>query len=526
MPLASQLARFAPIVLLLAALTGCATTSVAIDPLNLPPGSGQSPVVVSITANTGQVQGFGEMTVRLLPSKGREGDTPQYFVLHRKAPEMARDTSLFIGALPPGDYEFTSLSDMRSNLILRLGNAAKLLGSFSVEAGKPVDLGRLIVTPVNNNVVFGRSERIASNAALLARSSPSHAVLFAHTPASGWGHPRLEDDKVEEYAIAGPVGANCMTELADGSVVAASRLGMVLRRDAKGRWSRLRGPGIDSLLCVTPADLPDAELLAVGEFGALLRKPPREDRLLPLPTGNLPPGNIVNITGNRKAGWTVAVQNGGAMTILHTPDLHAGVWTPIKRLDVGFSFWTGAVHFWMWGDDQRMGYAVSSGPINELDYASGKWTVLDTPNKAPLRALAVEPSGAIGVLTSGAGGTGGIFAGVFVSNDRARSWQPVEVPFKIKVAPIRRDYAGNMYMAGGALSEPELQVSKDGGLTWNRAASRSLGRQLLPLRSGELLDFGGAEHGIFSISHSADGGRTWNGEYSNFDRRAYEISKK
>ena len=526
MPLPSQLARSVSVAVLLAVLAGCASVSVATDPLKLPAGANQSPVVVSITANTGEVQGFTTMTVHLVPPKGRESDTTQYFVLERKAPEMARDTALFVGALPPGDYEFSALSDTRTNKILRLNNGSKLLGTFPVEAGKPADLGRLIVTPVNSRIVFGRSARIASNTLLLERASPQHAALFARTPASGWGHPRLPDDKVEEYASAPPLGANCATETADGAVIAASRLGTVLRRAPGGRWGAWHGPGIDSLLCVTPADLPDAELLAVGEFGTLLRKPPGEDKLLPVATGNLPAGNIVAITGNRKAGWTVGVHHGNTLTVLHTADLHAGDWKPIETIDVGFSFWTGLQNFWMWGDSQRMGYTVTAGPIHELDYASGKWTTLDTPNKARLHDFAVEPSGAMGVLTSTSAGVAGIFAGVFVSNDRARSWQPVEVPYNVKVSPIRRDYAGTMYMAGGAFSEPELQVSKDGGKTWTHAGKRGLGRQLLPLRSGELLDFGGAEHGIFSIGHSADGGRTWEVEYSNFDRKAYEMQRK
>ncbi|MEW6020800.1 MAG: hypothetical protein AB1807_01550 [Pseudomonadota bacterium] len=526
MPLASQLARSVPVAVLLAALAGCASVSVATDPLKLPAGANQSPVVVSITANTGEVQGFTDMSVHLVPPKGRENETPQYFVLQRKAPDMARDTSLFVGALPPGEYEINALRDATNNKILRLDNGSKKLDSFVVEAGKPVDLGRMIVTPINNHILFGRSERVGSNTLLLERASPQHAALFARAPASGWGHPRLPADRAEEYAASRPLGANCPTELPDGAVVAASRLGVVLRRAPDGRWSALRGPGIDSLLCVTAADLPDAELLAVGEFSTLLRKPPQEDKLLPVATGNLPAGNIVGITGSRKAGWTVGVHSGSTVTVLHTPELHSGNWKPAASLDVGFSFWTGAHHFWMWGDAQRMGYTVTTGPIHELDYASGKWTMLDTPNKAQLREVAFEPSGAVGVLTSAAGGAGGIFAGVFVSNDRARSWKPVEVPYNVKVAPIRHDYAGTMYMAGGALSEPELQVSKDGGKTWTHAAKRSLGRQLLPLRSGELLDFGGAEHGIFSIGHSTDGGRTWEVEYSNFDRRAYEMSRK
>jgi len=324
---------------------------------------------------------------------------------------------------------------------------------------------------------------------------------------------------------ARPVGANCATELADGSVVAASRLGIVLRRDASGRWGGMHGPGIDSLLCVTPADLPDAELLAVGEFGTLLRKPPQENRLLPVETGNLPAGNIVAITGSRKAGWTVAVQNATTVKVLHTAQLQSGNWTVIDTLDIGAGFWNGPPSFWMWGDAGRMAYAISPGPIHELDYASGKWSKLDTPNKASLRQLAVEPTGAVGAITS-VGGVAGIFAGVYVSNDHAHSWQPVEVPFKVKLNPIRRGHDGTMYMSGGPFGEPELQVSKDNGKTWTLAAKRDMSRDLLPLRSGELLDFGGAGSGIFSIGHSADGGRTWKTEYSNFDRRAYESSRK
>jgi hypothetical protein len=60
--------------------------------------------------------------------------------------------------------------------------------------------------------------------------------------------------------------------MADGSVAVASRLGTVLMRSQQGRWRALRAPGLESVLCVLPVDLPDAELVAVGEFGTLLRK--------------------------------------------------------------------------------------------------------------------------------------------------------------------------------------------------------------------------------------------------------------
>jgi hypothetical protein len=53
-----------------------------------------------------------------------------------------------------------------------------------------------------------------------------------------------------------------------------------------------------------------------------------------------------------------------------------------------------------------------------------------------------------------------------------------------------------------------------------------LGRQLLLLKSGDLLDLDLGQHGIFSLRHSTDLGKTWKVEYSNFDRRAYDARKK
>lgn len=510
---------------LLASLAGCASVSVADDPLKLPAGTIQSAVVVSITANTGETRGFSDMQVRLLPPPGSEGGIDKYYVLKRMAPGMARDTSLFVGALPPGQYEFASLGDSATNKILRLHGAAALLGAFPVEAGKPADLGRLIVTPVNSKVIFGRSARVTSNMALLERFAPAHAPLFARG-ASGWGRARLADDQVEEYALQRPVGAECATELESGAVVAASRLGTVLQRSKEGHWGALRGPGIDSLLCVTAADMPDAELLAVGEFGNLLRKPPQEDRLVPVATGDLPAGNLLRIAGNRKAGWHVALQNGNDVTVYHTADLASGKWTARGSVDVGFDMWNGPNGFWMWGDARGMGYTGSKGPLHLLDYASGAWSERDTPGRDRLTALSVDPAGGIGVLTSPGGGFGGVFAGVWISNDAARTWQPVEAPFKVKISPVQRAWDGSMYMAGGVFGTAELQVSKDGGKTWALATKYELGRQLLPLRSGELIDFNAGQWGIFSIEHSRDGGKTWRIEYSNFDRRAYEASKK
>ncbi len=173
-----------------------------------------------------------------------------------------------------------------------------------------------------------------------------------------------------------------------------------------------------------------------------------------------------------------------------------------------------------------MGFTRAVGPIHRLDYASGAWTRHDTPNKARLIALGVDPAGTMSALTSPGGGFGGVFADIWLSNDRAGSWQPVTVPFKIKASPVQRAWDGTMYMAGGVNSTPELQVSKDQGKSWTLLTEYELGRELLPLRSGTLIDFNSAQYGWFTIRSSADGGKTWSTEYHNFDREAFEASKR
>ncbi|MES2016430.1 MAG: hypothetical protein V4484_08025 [Pseudomonadota bacterium] len=514
-------------VAVLVLLSGCSTTTVAVDPLKLPAQSDQSPVVVSVTANTGEIRGFDRITLTRVapPLKAGESAAPvENFILEQVVPGMARDTSLFIGALPPGEYQFSSFDDTKTRKTLNLLGSDEL-GHFSVHLNKRVDLGRLLLTPVNANVVFGRSARAGSNQTLIQRFSPAHAALFAAEVESGWNLP-VPKDGFEQYALSRPVGADCATERADGSVVAASRLGSVLVRSPAGRWNVVRGPGIESLLCVTPVQLPDAELLAVGEFGTLLRKPPGVNALLPVDTGDLPPGNLLRIYGNAEAGWFVAHQHGQEIKLFHSAKLEAGSWTVLRKESIAFDMWRGANSFWMWKTDAGLAYSVSTGPLRFLDFKTNQWTERATPGNDRLVALTVDPTGTMGVLTSPGGGFAGIFAGAFVTRDQAASWQPVNTPFKVKVVPVQRTADGTMLMNGGVFGASELQMSKDEGKTWTVQGKFELGRQLLVLKSGELLDLDLGQYGLFSLSHSTDMGKTWKMEYSNFDRRAYEAQKK
>lgn len=511
-----------------AALAGCATTTYVFDPLKAPLAAGQRTVAISITANTGQVMGFDELQVRRLPSPVKPGEpepAAEYFILRQVAPGMARDTTLFIGALPAGEYGLVQFRSNTSHKSLWLNRSGPSLpGTFKVD-DKPVDLGRLIVTPLNERALYGRSAKVQSNQKLIERFSAEHAVLFKDGTVEGWTAPRAANDRIEEYAMLRPVGSDCVTEMPDGTVAAASRLNSVMMRSTNGRWRAVRGPGIDSLLCVWPVQLPNADLLAVGEFGTLLRHEPGSATLVPVDTGNLPFGNLLRIAGDEAAGWHVALQRDRQVTLYHSPTLEAGNWTPVRSEDVGFSVWNGVNQFWMWPTAQGFAYAVSKGPLNFFDFKTRAWSERPVPNERRIIDIRTSPTGMIGLLTSPGGGFGGITAANHISYDQAQSWENIDVPFTVKISPVQQTMDGTMLVWGGAFGQPELQQSKDKGRTWTRLGDYFRGRLLWPLKSGGLLDADLGAFGISWIQYSGDGGQNWKTEYSNYDRQAAERQK-
>lgn len=512
----------------LAVLSGCATTTIAADPLKTPPAAHESVVAVSLTANTAQVAGFDEITVRkifrpsLAVASGAASAPPdEYFVLYRKAPGMARDTSLYVGVLPAGEYEFSKLRDRPSLKSLALGqHGAGGLEKFTVVAGKPVDLGRLIITPLNEKVLTGRSAKAVSNKSLIDRFAPAHAALFTGETDSGWANRRPSGDRVEEYALQRPVGADCVTELKNGDVAMASRLGSVLVRSASGQWRVLRGPGIESLLCLTEVQLDNADLLAVGEFGTLLRHAPGSDQLLPIAPGNLPAGSVLRIAGNSRAGWFIALQRDSEISLLHSRQLEDGNWTVIRTERTGLDFWHGVNRFWMESTDDGFFYAVSAGPIHVFSFAGGTWSERALPGNR-LLDLRRNANGSLSALTGPGGGFGGITASLYLSKDQGRTWGQVNGPFAVKLAPVVQGADGTLF----ASSVGELQKSADEGKTWKPLGEYFPGRVLHPLKSGGLLDVDTGIYGSAWIRYSSNNGGSWVTEYSNYDRRAADVRK-
>lgn len=512
---------------LLALLTGCASGPVvknAPDPLRDATKAGESPVVVSVTVNTGQVTAMDGVWVRRLTGLA-PGEKPSEHILRYAVPGLARDTSLFVGALPPGEYEIARFDNSETRRFLALSEGMRSrIGRFVVDADHPVDLGRLLITPVNTRVVVGRSARVNSNKPLMQRFSPGHLSMFERS-VPGWLTDRTERDRVEEYALSAPTGAGVLVPRADGSVVTASRLGAVLVRSPQGRWRALRGPGLETLMDVMPVSRPDAELLAVGEFATLWRQPPGSDQLVPMDTGDLPSGNLLFIAGSDPVGWYVMLQSGAQVRLMRSDKLDAGHWETLRTEKVGFDFWHGIDRVWTWRTDDGLAYAASSGEIHFLNFSTSGWVHRAAPNKDRLILLRPNPDGSLGALTSPGGGFGGVFAGTWLSRDAAQSWQEVKSPFKVKMAAPLRTKAGALLVNGGAFGDPELQVSQDEGQTWRRLIEFPMDRTLHVMPWGDYLTVDSGQFGLFSIRHSSDGGATWRTEYSNFDRAAYDAEK-
>jgi len=503
-------------------VAGCANVTTAPDPLKDPPKAGESVVAVTVTDNTSRAGAFTFMNVqRVVAGESR----PETYVLRLVAPGLSRDTALFIAVLPAGEYEFASFSTGTQILNLTPGGR-QLLGRFTARDGKPVDLGRLVATPVNTSVLVGRSARVTSNVALMRRFAPEQARLFEGEVLPGWNGPRAPEDRVEEYALGRPVGADNPVEAADGRIVAASRIGSVLVRSPQGRWGALRSEGLESILYAAPADLPDARILAAGEFNTLLRQPPGVPRLVAIDTGDLPPGNLLYVGGSDALGWYVAHQRGTEISIFRSAKLDAGQWQAIRKENAEASIWSGPNRFWIWSAPRGLGYALSEGVIRFLDFGSGAWTERKAPNNHRLNGIAPNPDGTLGILTSPGGGFGGIFAGLYLSKDEGATWQEVPTEFKVKMVPPQRNRSGTMFMAGGVFSNPELHASRDEGKTWHKVSDFKLDRRLVILPSGSMLAVDRGSFGLFSIQYSANEGASWQTEYTNFDRAAYDARQK
>jgi len=520
--------RLVGAVLLCVALSGCVTVARAPMPTTQAPTANEGIVVVSVTTNSGQVSQFDSIHLARVSdaSKSDSGTTSKH-ILEQVSKGLARDTAVFVGVLPVGEYAFDRFSDDDTRQFLQLKEKSReTLGTIKVRAGTLSDLGRVIVTQVNFNVLVGRSAAVRSNKELVTRVVPAMAKYYEGPTDAGWVRALGNNDLAEKYASDHPVGAQSLAELRNGEVAAASRMGTILLRNEKGRWQRISSGNPESILWIAPYESDGSRLLAVGEFNTLLRLD-QAGKLHPVDVGDLPFGNLLFFDGSRSSGWFAAVQRGADVSLFHSPTFPPTTWKPLRSEKVGQDFWSGPLQFWAWRTSKGFAYAVSEGRIEMYDYATGTWSQAKVPKEH--RLIRVEPSAddTIGILTSPGGGFGGVFASTFFSRDFGKTWVETQSPFKVKASAPKRTPQGVLLETGGVFSDVELMGSKDDGKTWESIAKGKrelLGSQFWIMPSGKMF-LVHAALGLERIEYSGDGGANWKLEFSTFEPTLYEKQK-
>lgn len=486
-------------------LSGCATP--VPDPLAVQLTAEQSAVAVSISNNTTTSDRFDELTVRRL-------GTDQEFLLKPTGNLSSRDTTLFIGVLPAGEYQLVMLRDDANSITLKLTDGPGLTGNFRVAGGAPTDLGRLVVAPINFKALVGRSRRVITNFPVIRGFAPEYAPLFEKEAAGGWIGPRHTDDNVEDYARSRPGDVKCITEAEGGIVLGGGRLGTLMLRQPGGKWLTLGGASIAALNCALPVNLPNADLLVAGEFGTLLRRAKGDATLRQVQTGDLPAGNLLRIVGNSQSGWYVANLHGDTVTLYHSPELEGGKWIEIRRDKVDRLLGSFRFRYWIWPTANGLAYTTGQGAIQMLDFATKRWDTVALPEKETFTDLAFSPNGMMAMR-----------AGPdkhYISHDAGRRWELVKVSIEgsyVDVGSIQQRADGSMVIMGQNVSHQSVLFrSRDQGRKWSAEARFFYRYRVTVLKSVPMLRTADDRLERFmSLSTSTDGD-FWSEEFSTYDK--------
>ena len=499
--------RFFKPLAILSVLIGLACVpTVVVAPSSGTLSPGQGAVLVSLTSNSARSGQYDGVDVRQDNGPGQSG---QDYHLVLVSPGLSRDTSLFVGALPPGDYYFTRIT--QGQIYIPLFASSGRLGKFKIESGKTSDLGRLVLTGMNERYLLGRSALAVDNSDLVRAFAPDEASLLALPRGTGWADPHHKDDLVEAYAQTTPVGADGLTELPDNYVAAGSRLGVLLVRRPSGNWEKKWTGSLSSLLWLVPGENTDTRVVAVGEFDTIVRMDHRWNPIH-LDKGNLPEGNLFFIDGNDTIGWIVGHQRGQTITFFQSQKLDGGDWNPILQEQMKNSFWFGQSHVWAWHTPTGIAYATSFNGLQVYQRATSAWNRIALPGDPSILGVSIQDQWSL-LTTPGR---------IMDSHDQGKTWNEQGCPFATKIAPGCVMPGGKILQLGGIIHE-KLQLSEDGGATWTPiTAPVSLGESLVftPTQGIFTINDGRVAFGFAHIQHSSDGGKTWELEYSNFNQAA------
>lgn len=505
-------------------LTGCVSVHTAKDPLKSAAKPDEGVVLLSVTVNTGEVAAFQSISLtRDQDPPAKKSGVERSYALNNLLPGLSRDTSLFIGTLPAGDYQFKTLNALGKFLNVSDRQRA-MLGSFKVEPGKVTDLGRIVLTAVNFGVVVGRSVMVPVNRPLVEEASPPHVQLYGRPAGGGWNTPRSAEDFAEGYAAAYPQGAGGFSELANGEVVGGTRMGALIARNKDGRWRILGRTGKpEAVLSTVPYETGGNLALGVGELGTLVVVDDK-GQTTPLARGNLPFGNYIFVDhAPDYSTWFVGVQRGTGAQLYRSARIDGGDWSLVREDTVEADFWSGARPAWFWRQGNGLGYASAAGKlVSCYDYAAGKWTSSPPPEGRKLIGVAGGLGPAMGVLTGTNAGFAGAFAKTHISKDCGANWIEVKSPYTVKMMPPLVLPSGKILEGGGAFGDKGMYASTDEGRTWQKVTSdvTVFNERLWAMPTAGLIAVSLGQFGFEAVEHSADEGKTWKRELTSLNRRA------
>jgi hypothetical protein len=487
---------------LLPVLFAAACTTHAPDPRTAVPSAGEGVVIVALSNNV-----YMQAPERLVIARAGQSATSAgaQHSLRQVTSGFALDTTLFMGIVPAGRYQFASfeLPAIRRRLDFQEGSN-ELLGSFAVRSGEVSDLGRLVLAQLGQGLYVGRSNASQSNSQLLERYFPELASKLGKNVFSGWNGPRSPTDDIEARALSIPGGAFGMLETSAGEVIAGSRLGTVVVRGKEGGWTQLRTGELDALYTVFPVETDRTWFLAGGEMNGLWRAD-RSGKLQRIPTGNLPPGSIRFITGRDRLGWVAALEARDTVTFFRTESLEEPNWRELRSVSVAGRSNFGIAGISHWTTPSGFGYVAFDGPLWFYDFASDSWIERQKPQDDNVFAASLQVGSQL-MLTLRSTSTR------FLSRDMGQTWRPIPVPSVYVTAyptllPSGRLLVGTRAPIG---DERALSFSDDDGKTWQRAPRALVdGEQLIAFQHAGLFAYSAFGGSAFAIRRSVDQGQTW-----------------
>ena len=517
------------VVALLLMLGGCNTVHYAKDPLKGRSTAQDGTVLVSITVNTGEVAAFS--TIVLTRDQDSKSPMSKTYTLTNIGGTMSRDTALFLGDLPAGDYRLIRLLAPNNKYIELSFGQGEIIGAFKVESGKLTDLGRMVLTAINIKVILGRSPTVLDNRQLVTDLAPTYTSILNRPAASQtWAFPRKEQDIAEDYAKVYPIGTAGLTELASGEVVGGSRMGTVLARNTEGRWRVLARTGrLDAVMATSSYAKGDNLIVVGGDLGTLMRID-KTGKAYPIARGNLPFGAYIFVDHAADySAWVVGVQTDKTASLYVSPTLENGAWTLMKTDTILPSAWSGGRGVWMWAAPGLVGFAsTEKGQVECYDYKGKRWQGAQAPDGRRLIGLAGGPGQGVGVLTGGAGGLAGVFAKTHYTLKCGGPWTETHSPYKVKMSPPVLLPSGSIIEGGGAFGDKGLYRSADRGQTWNKVTSdvTIFNDRLWVMPKAGMFAVSSGTLGIESVERSADDGQTWKLELTSINRQLLDKQLK